>query len=54
MSVRVALLLLAANLWAERHVLPSNPKTVHWGYYDAAQPPVLRINPETPSRYVPP
>ena len=29
--------------WAEHHHLPSTPKTVHWGYYDAAAKPVLRV-----------
>lgn len=28
---------------ARTHRLTSTPKTVHWGYYDAARPPVLRI-----------
>ena len=39
------LLLLATplTLLAERHTLLSTPKTVHWGYYDAAQAPVLRV-----------
>ena len=39
------LLLLAKplTLLAERHTLLSTPKTVHWGYYDAAQAPVLRV-----------
>src|SRR5438270_3308065 len=28
---------------AETHHLPATPRTVAWGYYDAAAPPVLRI-----------
>src|SRR2546425_12425772 len=28
---------------AETHHLLSTPKTVVWGYYDAATPPVLRV-----------
>lgn len=38
-------LLLAASfsLPAERHTLLSTAKTVHWGYYSAAQTPVLRV-----------
>ncbi|MGH9719197.1 MAG: acetamidase/formamidase family protein [Bryobacteraceae bacterium] len=39
----ISLLGLAAAALAEHHRLPSTPKTVHWGYYDAAQPPVLRV-----------
>src|ERR1043165_4552788 len=41
------LLLLARPhaLPAEQHKLLSTPKTVHWGYYDAAQAPVLRVRP---------
>jgi len=39
----VLLLATASNLGAERHTLLPTPKTVHWGYYDAAQPQVLRI-----------
>ena len=39
------LLLLATplTLLAERHTLLSTPKTVHWGYYDAGQAPVLSV-----------
>ena len=39
------LLLLATEftLSAEQHTLLSTPKTVHWGYYAAAQSPVLRV-----------
>jgi acetamidase/formamidase len=39
------LLLLATplSLPAEQHKLPSTPKSVHWGYYDASQPPALRV-----------
>jgi acetamidase/formamidase len=37
------LLAIAVSSPAEHHTLHSTPKTVHWGYYDAAQPPVLRI-----------
>jgi acetamidase/formamidase len=45
MRIRVFLLfILAATAWAEHHVLPSTPKTVHWGYYDAALSSVLRIH----------
>ena len=29
--------------WAEHHHLLSTPKTVHWGYYEAAAKPVLRV-----------
>lgn len=49
MSFRGLLLLLwlavvrASPCPAEDHVLGSTPKTVHWGYYDAAAPPVLRV-----------
>ena len=44
MLFRVFLLLsLAVTASAEHHILQSTPKTVHWGYYDAALPPVLRI-----------
>lgn len=40
----ILLILTAAPaLVAEQHKLLSTPKTVHWGYYDAAQAPVLRI-----------
>lgn len=35
--------LLVGALLSEQHTLHSTPKTVHWGYYDAAQPPVLRV-----------
>src|SRR5215470_6760473 len=28
----------------QKHSLPATPKTVAWGYYDAAAPPVLRIH----------
>ncbi len=40
------LLLLATPLFlaAERHSLASTSKTVHWGYYDAAQAPVLHVH----------
>ena len=30
-------------VWAEHHHLSSTPQTVHWGYYDAAAKPVLRV-----------
>jgi acetamidase/formamidase len=42
----VSILLLLAGplaLSEEHHTLLSTPKTVHWGYYDAAQAPVLRV-----------
>ncbi|MCC6368853.1 MAG: acetamidase/formamidase family protein [Bryobacterales bacterium] len=41
----LVLILLATpfTLAAEQHTLRSTPSTVHWGYYDAAQPPVLRV-----------
>lgn len=39
----VLLLTMAVICTAEHHTLPSTPKTVHWGYYDATQPPVLRV-----------
>jgi acetamidase/formamidase len=41
--VLLATLVSAALTPAEQHTLLSTPKTVHWGYYDAAQPPVLRV-----------
>src|SRR5215467_5799561 len=28
----------------QKYTLPATPKTVAWGYYDAAAPPVLRIH----------
>src|SRR5688572_27523988 len=37
------LAMLATALLADHHTLLSTPKTVHWGYYDAAVPPVLRV-----------
>jgi acetamidase/formamidase len=37
------LLTIAAVSPAAQHTLLSTPKTVHWGYYDAAQQPVLRV-----------
>src|SRR5216683_1509559 len=42
---RHLLLLLATTTvaLAEQHTLASTPKTVHWGYYDAKQAPVLRV-----------
>ena len=36
-------LVLAAAANPEHHKLDSTPKTVHWGYYDPATPPVLRV-----------
>src|SRR5688572_15236113 len=39
----VLLLGLCATALAEHHTLLSTPKTVHWGYYDAARKPVLRV-----------
>ena len=39
----ILLLTITPALHAERHTLPSTPKTVHWGYYSAAQQPVLRV-----------
>ncbi len=36
-------LLLSVCTPAETHRLLSTPQTVHWGYYSAATPPVLRI-----------
>jgi acetamidase/formamidase len=42
----VLLLFLLAgppSVLAEQHKLLSTPRTVHWGYYDAAQAPVLRV-----------
>ena len=41
----ILLLLFGATTagWAEQHHLLSTPKTVHWGYYDAAAKPVLRV-----------
>src|SRR4051812_49414634 len=29
---------------SQHYKLPATPKTVAWGYYDAAAPPVLRIH----------
>ena len=43
MSRYLSLLLASAAGLAEQHTLTSTPRTVHWGYYDAAQPPVLRV-----------
>src|SRR4026208_683097 len=44
MPRRLLLLLAAAtSAIAEQHTLASSPKTVHWGYYDAKQAPVLRV-----------
>jgi acetamidase/formamidase len=48
----IILLLLTSSLLTaqtppkgtETHHLPATPKTVAWGYYDAAAPPVLRIH----------
>lgn len=37
------LLLLTSTAIAEHHTLPATPKTVHIGYYDAAQPLALKI-----------
>src|SRR5262245_25663610 len=37
------LLAVTTAALAEQHKLASTPKTVHRGYYDAAQPPVLRV-----------
>ncbi len=37
------LALVTLPLSAEHHHLDSNPKTVHWGFYSAAQKPILRI-----------
>jgi acetamidase/formamidase len=31
--------------WSETHRLPLAPENVHWGYFDASVPPVLRIRP---------
>ena len=39
----IPLLAIAATSPAAQHTLLSTPKTVHWGYYDAAQPPVLHV-----------
>jgi acetamidase/formamidase len=33
----------AAGSGPQKHSLPASPKTVAWGYYDAAAPPVLHI-----------
>src|SRR5258705_4440148 len=44
MPRRLLLLLAAAtSALAAQHTLASGPKTVHWGYYDARQAPVLRV-----------
>lgn len=49
-SVLFALALFTNNAYAQQvqggkfHVLEATPKTVAWGYYAAATPPVLRIN----------
>jgi len=39
----ILLLTATTSLLSEQHTLLSTPKTVHWGYYDGAQPPVLRV-----------
>jgi acetamidase/formamidase len=39
----LALAAAAVSAAAEHHTLDANPKTVHWGFYDAALAPVLRI-----------
>ncbi len=36
-------LLAATSVWGEHHRLDSTPATVHWGYYDAAAKPVLKV-----------
>ncbi len=36
--------LAAAAVSSKHHVLESNAKTVHWGYFDGALPPVLSID----------
>jgi acetamidase/formamidase len=41
--IAMTLLTAAAAAQAEHHQLRSTPSTVHWGYYDAAQKPVLRV-----------
>src|SRR5215813_4959689 len=33
----------APSTTSQTHKLPATPKTVAWGYYDAAAPPVLHI-----------
>src|SRR6266446_3637907 len=44
MSRHFLLLIVAATVApGEQHTLVSTPKTVHWGYYDAARAPVLRV-----------
>lgn len=46
MKIRLvsALFLLSARLGpAESHRLPLAPENVHWGYFDAALRPVLRV-----------
>lgn len=37
------LLIAQLTLPAEQHTLRSTPKTVHWGYYSAAQAPAIRV-----------
>ncbi|MCC6394370.1 MAG: acetamidase/formamidase family protein [Bryobacterales bacterium] len=44
MPLVLFLLITPLTLPAEQHTLLSTPATVHWGYYDAAQPPVLRVH----------
>ena len=41
--VAATLFALAAAASAETHILKPTPTTVAWGYYDAAAPPVLRV-----------
>ncbi|MBI4907368.1 MAG: acetamidase/formamidase family protein [Acidobacteria bacterium] len=45
MRLRVLALFFAcaAVALADKHTLAPTAKTVHWGYYDAKQPPVLRV-----------
>ena len=46
LGVSVALVCVSAAVRAQAprvHDLPLRPETVHWGYYDAKIPPVLRV-----------
>src|SRR5690242_13982704 len=44
MPKHVLFLIIAATAApGEQHTLASTPKTVHWGNYDAARAPVLRV-----------
>src|SRR3954471_15935857 len=43
-NLALILTLLSAAAFAQKPIkLPATPKTVAWGYYDAAAPPVLTV-----------